>query len=175
MKTKIRMFYIIGIVLAGLVASPALAGTLKTYTYPELSMMAPAGINVKKWNFKNELPTAGCCYLGAKQLSVMVATGQLPDQMTMLNTMVKLTGVRLNGWMLAAQAQNDARGWVWRREYSVVLGGKTAAYAVLGHGANAAYLIILCTDTADFSAHQKDYQAWRDSLSPISSTPGKPR
>ena len=164
------------LILLSMVSFAALAGTLKTYTYPELSLQAPAGLTVKKWNFKEDFPTAGCCYLGAKQLSVMVVTGQLPDQMTMLNTMVKLTGVKLNGWMLADQAQNDMRGWVWRREYSVVLGGKTVAYTVLGHGAQDAYLIVLCTDTADFSAHQKDYQAWRDSLRvPPNSNPDKPR
>ena len=152
------------LLLLGLIACAALAGELKTYTYPELSMKAPVAVQIEKNDFKNEFPTAGCCYVHPKAIAAMVVSGTLPDQMTMLNTMVKLTGVKLDGWMLTAQASNDARGWAWRREYSVVLDNKTVVYSVLGHGSKYAYLIILCQDKNEFLANQADYQAWRASL-----------
>ena len=168
-----KIFFVLLFAAFAMSVSPA--GTLKTYTYPELSMKAPASLKINKNDFKNDFPTAGCCYVRPQAIAVMVVSGQLPDQMTMLNTMVKLTGVKLNGWMPAGQAQNDMRGWVWRREYSTVIGDKTVAYTVLGHGAKYAYLIMLCTDKTDFSANRNDYRAWRDSLSLVSSNPGKPR
>ena len=128
-----------------LAAPPAPAGTMKTYNYPEISLEAPAIISVKKWNFKDDFPTAGCCYLGGKQLSVMVLDNKFPDAAAMRNSLVKLSGVSLADWKLTEQASKDAKGWVWRQEYQAVAGDK-AVHAMLGHGEKAAYLLVLCAD-----------------------------
>lgn len=160
--------------LGGLVVGVSFAGTLKTYTYPELSMKAPASLTVNKNNFKTDFPTAGCCYIRPKAIAVMIVTEKLPDQTSMQNSMVKLSGLPLNNWQLADQASKDARGWVWRKDYQIIIGDK-AVYTVLGHGVKDAYLIMLCADKADFTANQSDYQAWRNSLRVVNSNPGKPR
>jgi hypothetical protein len=145
---KVKLFFLLALATLCLAAAPALAGTLKAYNYPEISLEAPAAINVKKWDFRDELPTAGCCYLGAKQLSIMVLINKFPDQNSLQNSLVKLSGVPLNSWTLTAQASKDARGWTWRKEYQTVVNGQ-AVRAVLGHGEKAAYLLVLCADKND--------------------------
>lgn len=146
-----------------LAANTALAGTMRTYTYPELAMEAPASLKVKKNNFKDDFPTAGCCYIGPKAIAVMVVTDKLPAQASMQSSMVKLSGVAINAWTLTDQASKDARGWAWRKEYQTIISDKVV-YTVLGHGEKAAYLIMLCAAKSDFTANQSDYQAWRNSL-----------
>jgi hypothetical protein len=162
------------IIVLGQVMSPALAGPLKTYTYPELSMRAPAALKVKKNNFKNDFPTAGCCYISPQAIAVMVAADKMPDLASMQNSMVKLSGVSLKNWTLSDQATNDKRGWAWRKEYLAFAGDK-AVYTFLAHGQKYAYLLMLCADKNEFNANQADYQAWRNSLSVPSSGPDNNR
>ena len=174
MKSKLFFLFLFAAIF--LTANPALASTMKTYNYPEISMEAPAALDVKKWDFKDDFPTAGCCYLGAKQISAMVLVNKFPDLSSIQEKMVKLTGVSLGSWTLTDQASKDARGWVWRQEYQTIVGDK-AVSAVLGHGINAAYLIILCADkndSADFAAWHKSIRVGQ-SLKSSSSTRGKPR
>ena len=143
------------------------AAEMKNYNYPEISMLPPGPLMVNKWNFMDNFPTAGCCYIRSNAVAVMVVTGKLPDLASMQNTMVKLSGVALNKWQLADQAQNDMRGWVWRKEYQTMVGDKLV-YTVLGHGTKHAYLLMLYADKGDYSA-------WRSSLRVVNSNPDTPR
>lgn len=57
------------------------AGTMKTYNYPEISMEAPAFLDVKKYDLKDEFPEHGCCFnVGSNTVSVLVLHAKFPDQ-----------------------------------------------------------------------------------------------
>jgi len=129
---------------------------MKSYIYPELSMQAPAQLAVKKYEFKNEFPTAGCCYLRPQEITVMVMPGKFPDQSSLQKTLVKLSGVALDRWTLGTRPPNKRSGWVWREERQVAVGDKLV-YAVFGASARNTYFLALY-------AAKGDYQAWVDSL-----------
>jgi len=46
--------------------TPSIAGTMKAYNYPELSMEAPSSLDVKESAFKDAFPVHGCCYIKQK-------------------------------------------------------------------------------------------------------------
>lgn len=146
-----------------LTANVSFPGTLKAYNYPEISMEAPASLNVKKDVFKDNLPTAGCCYIRPKAIAALVLDGKFPDRPSLRDSMIKLCGVPIDRWKLNDQPRGKAKGWVWREDYQTFIGDKLV-YAALGCGAKRSYLIVLYTDKTDFTANQGDYQAWINSL-----------
>jgi len=125
--------------------APAFAA-LKACAYPEISLEVSSQLNVNKWNFTDEFPTHGCCYIKNNAVAVLVLTkDKLPDLPSMQAAMVKLSGVMLNYWQLAGEGKRDAQGWDWRKEYAVTICGKSV-YTVLGHSGRNAYLVMLCAD-----------------------------
>ncbi len=126
-----------------LVVSAAFA-SLKPYTYPEISVEAPAELKINKWDFKDAFPTAGCCYLQPNAVAVMVLTKEkLPDLESMQKTMVKLSGIELKNWQAAGQS--GKKGWTWVRECSAEAGDQFV-YSLLGQSGRHAYLIMLRAD-----------------------------
>ena len=158
-------------VIAGLVlfAGTSFAATTLVSS-PEISMSVPSYLSAVKTNYSGSFPSSALENFDT--MNILVLTEQFPDMNSMQSSLAQLSAITFSSWALTDSADNDVRGWTWRREYQAEGPGGSVAYAVIGQGAAGSYIVMFFTGRDAYTANSEDFQTWRSSLNVLVAPPG---
>ncbi len=157
-RTALAFFY--AALLAAFAEASFAATTL--VSSPEISMDVPSYLSVIKSDHAGAFPSDAIGNFNT--MNILVLGGQFPSVDSMQNSLASLSAVPFASWTLADSADNDARGWTWRREYRAEGPGGSVAYAVIGQGAFGSYIVFFLTGSGDYLANSADFTTWRSTI-----------
>ena len=129
---------------------------------PEISMEVPSYLSIIKSDHTGTFPSGAVGNFNT--MNILVLGGQFPSVDSMQNSLAGLSAVPFASWTLADSADNDARGWTWRREYRAEGPDGSVAYAVIGQGAFGSYIVFFLTGSGDYLANSADFATWRSTI-----------
>lgn len=134
----------------------------KLLVYPEITMEAPSYCTVRKVDCPDGF-TAMVLDPKPPAIMVLVCKYRFPVEDAMTASLSTMTSIPAKVWCLVDEKRDDPKGWAWRKDYAE-FDGEKITYAILGHGRQGAFIIVLFADKNDYNKNQLAYALWRDSI-----------